>query len=212
MKARKLNITQAKKYIKKTFSLNKAPTSDYNKQIFKKAITNKWDIERANYQANLLLDENYDSEFIKNQALFEMKNISIIKFLKHFMEGFDCLFCIFAIIGLIISALSAPLLSYLNSLIFTHVGNTSEERENLTEEELMKLNVKHEMNSEIKKELLFGSIEIVGNIVGYGFFGLLTRRCIYNFKKKYFSLILSQEQLGLILQIFMNSQQKYKHK
>jgi ATP-binding cassette subfamily B (MDR/TAP) protein 1 len=50
------------------------------------------------------------------------------------------------------------------------------------------------MNSNIKKQLIFGSCELVGNIVGYGFFGLLSKRCLYNFKKKYFSLILSQEQ------------------
>ena len=110
------------------------------------------------------------------------------------MEGIDWLFLVLAIIGIFIGALASPLLSYLNALIFSNVGNTSEDRENLTEEEIMKLNVKEQMNSNIKKQLIFGSIELVGNIMGYGFFGLLSKRCIYNFKKKYFSLILSQEQ------------------
>ena len=58
----------------------------------------------------------------------------------------------------------------------------------------MKLNVKEEMNSNMKNELIFGCIELVGNIMGYGCFGLLSKRCIYNFKKKYFAVILSQEQ------------------
>jgi len=40
----------------------------------------------------------------------------------------------------------------LNAIIFTNVGNTSENRENLTAEEIMKLNVKDQMNSNIKKQ------------------------------------------------------------
>ena len=58
----------------------------------------------------------------------------------------------------------------------------------------MKLNVKETMESNIKKQMIYGSVSLVGNIVGYGFLGLLSSKCLYNFKKKYFSLILSQEQ------------------
>ena len=188
------NITQANRYLKNTFRLSKAPLPNYNKRIFRKFVSNKWDIERAHYQAGLLLDQKYDSEFIKSQALFQRKKVGIIKFHLHFMEGIDWLFLALAIIGIFISALASPLLSYLNAIIFSNVKNTSEERGNLTEEEIMKLNVKEQMNSNIKKRLIFGSIELVGNIIGYGFFGLLSKRCIYNFKKKYFSLILAQEQ------------------
>ena len=58
----------------------------------------------------------------------------------------------------------------------------------------MKLNVKDTMNSNIKKQLIYGAISLVGNLLGYYFIGLLGTRCLYNFKKNYFNVILSQEQ------------------
>jgi hypothetical protein len=184
----------ANQYIKNKFRLKKAPSTHYNKQIFRRNTTNLIDIEKAHYEAELLLSENYDPNSIKSQTLFEKRSISVFKFHCHFMQGIDWFFLILAIIGIIIGALASPLLSYLNSIIFTKVGNTSEDRTDLTAEEIMKLNVKDTMNSNIKYHVIFGCIELVGNIIGYGFFGLLSKRCIYYFKKRFFSLILSQEQ------------------
>ena len=155
------------------FWFHRAPVSNYNKQILKRANTNRWDIQRAHYQAKKVLREKEDSDIIKNESLFKRQKVSIIKFNLHFMEGIDWIFLALAIIGILIGALSSPLLSYLNAIIFSNVGNTSENRENLSAEEIMKLNVKEQMNSNIKKQLIFGSIELVGNIMGYGFFGLL---------------------------------------
>ena len=189
-----MNLTQAIKYMRNILQLKRVPVANYNKQIYRRASSNKWDIERAKYQAELLLEQEEDSDIIKNLYLFKRQNVSIIRFHLHFMEGIDWLFLALAIIGIFVSALASPLLSYLNAIIFSNVGNTSESRQDLTAEEIMKLNTKEQMNSNIKKQLIFGSCELVGNIVGYGFFGLLSKRCLYNFKKKYFSLILSQEQ------------------
>ncbi len=189
-----MNLTQAIKYMSNIFRLKKVPVANYNKQIYRRASSNKWDIERAKYQAELLLEQEEDSDIIKNLYLFKRQNVSIFRFHLHFMEGIDWLFLALAIIGIFVSALASPLLSYLNAIIFSNVGNTSESRQDLTAEEIMKLNTKEQMNSNIKKQLIFGSCELVGNIVGYGFFGLLSKRCLYSFKKKYFSLILSQEQ------------------
>ena len=58
----------------------------------------------------------------------------------------------------------------------------------------MKLKVKKTMESNIKKQLIYGSISFIGNVVAYYFIGLNSTRAIYNFKKKYFTRILSQEQ------------------
>ena len=55
----------AQQYLKSTFRLNKAPTSNYNKQIFRRDTTNKIDIEKAHYEAELLLSEKYDLNAIK---------------------------------------------------------------------------------------------------------------------------------------------------
>ena len=189
-----VNFQQAEKYIENKFWFHQVPVPNYNKQVLRRVNTNSWDIDKAHYKTDELIREEEVAENIKDQFLFERQNVSILKFHLHFMEGIDWLFLVLAIIGIFIGALASPLLSYLNSIIFSNVGNTSENRQNLTAEEIMKLNVKEQMNSNIKKQLIFGSIELVGNIMGYGFFGLLSKRCIYNFKKKYFSIILSQEQ------------------
>ena len=189
-----VNIDQANNYMENIFTFNRAPLSNYNKQILSRARINRWNISKALYKEKELLREREDVANIVNQSLFERQKVSIFRFHLHFMEGIDWLFLALAIIGILISSLALPLLSYLNAIIFTNVGNTSEDRGSFSEEEIMKLNVKEEMNSNIKYELIFGSIELVGNIMGYGFFGLLSKRCMYNFKKKYFSVILSQEQ------------------
>ena len=194
MKDFSITITQALKFISNSFSLTKAPMSNYNKQMLLSPNAGPWYIDRSRYQNNLTLEEKIDFGFIKRENLFQKQKVSILRFHLHFMEGIDWLFLALAIIGIFIGALASPLLSYLNAIIFSNVGNTSENRENLTAEQIMKLKVKEEMNSNIKKQLIFGSIELVGNIMGYGFFGLLCKRCIYNFKKKFFTVILAQEQ------------------
>ena len=74
------------------------------------------------------------------------------------------------------------------------MGNTSENRASLSATELMKLKVKDTMESNIKKQLVCGAISFVGTIISYFFFGLMCTRSLRNFKRKYFTLILSQEQ------------------
>ena len=149
-----VNFQQAENQFENRFLFNHVPKSNYNKNILQRANTNRWDINRAHYQAKELLREKEDAEFIKNQFLFHRQKVGIIRFHLHFMEGIDWLFLALAIIGILIGALASPLLSYLNALIFSNVGNTSEDRENLTAEEIMKLNVKEQMNSNIKKQFL----------------------------------------------------------
>ena len=50
------------------------------------------------------------------------------------------------------------------------------------------------MNSNIKKQLIYGSIALVDNFTSYFFMGLISTRSLYNFKKTYFRLIFAQEQ------------------
>ena len=196
IKPEKINTNKAfKNSLKNALTLKRAPTSYYNKHIYQRAITvGKFDIEKAHYQAEILLDEEDNSATLKNQSMFETKDISIFKFYCHLLEGIDWLYLILGILGILVCALAGPVLSYLNATVYSKVGNTSEYRSDLTSEEIMKLNVKETMESNIKKQMIYGSASLVGNIVGYGFLGLLSSKCLYNFKKKYFSLILSQEQ------------------
>ena len=58
-------------------------------------------------------------------------------------------------IGCLAAGVSTPLIYYLNSMVYTDVGKTSEKRGTLSEEELMKKQVKETMNSNIKKQFLY---------------------------------------------------------
>ena len=150
-----------------------------------------FDEERAIYQAKLLFDEE---EEIQGQQMFKRKKINIIQFFFHFFEPIDYLYFALGMIGSIACGISDPLLTYINSNVYTDVGNSSENNGSLSEKELMHLKVKDTMESNIKKQLIYGSISFVGNIVAYFFIGLNSTRALYNLKKKYFTLILSQEQ------------------
>ena len=183
-----------KEFIKKGLSLKRAPTSKYNQKIFEKRVSTKIDLEKAHYEAELMLDEEDNSLELRDQPLFENKHINIFKFYRHFFEPIDWLYLILALIGCLIVGLSSPIMTYLNSNVYSSVGNSSENRASLSAAEIMKLNVKDTMNKNIKKQIIYGSISLVGNFIGYFFIGLIGTRCLYNFKKKYFTLILSQEQ------------------
>jgi len=183
----------SKNYLKNALSLRRAPTSKYNNQIYRRATTSRIDIEKAHYEAELLLDEEDDSKLMKNQYMFERKDVNIFKFYCHLFEPIDYLYLVLGIIGLLACGCTSPILSYLNATVYSDVGNSSENRNDISEEEIMKLNVKDTMNSNIKHEFIYGAISLVGNILGYHFIGLLSTRCLFNFKKKYFSVILSQE-------------------
>ena len=64
----------------------------------------------------------------------------------------------------------------------------------MSEEDLMKENVEDSLNTNIKQQIIYGSIALVDNFIGYFFIGIICTRTFYNFKKIYFRLIFSQEQ------------------
>jgi len=183
----------SKNSIMNSISLKKSPTSDFNRKIFNRSNTTKIDVEKAHYEAKLLLDEEEDSFNLENQFVFKRKNISIFKFFCHLCEPIDWLYLILGIIGLLICASAGSVLAYLNATVYSDIGNTSENRGSLSEEEIMKLKVEKTMNDNIKQKIVCGVITLVGNIIGYFFFGLMGTRVLYNFKKRYFKLLLSQE-------------------
>ena len=179
--------------MKKSLSIKRELTSGYNHKIFNRANTTYYDIEKAHYEAQLLLDDDPEA-YERNQFLFERMHISFFKFYFHLFEPIDYLYLILGIIGSAIRGLVSPVMTYLNATVFSNVGNTSESRASLSATELMKLKVKDTMESNIKKQLVCGAISFVGTIIAYFFFGLMCTRSLRNFKIKYFTLILSQEQ------------------
>ena len=139
-----------------------------------------FDEERAIYQAKLLFDEE---EEIQGQQMFKRKKINIIQFFFHFFEPIDYLYFALGMIGSIACGISDPLLTYINSNVYTDVGNSSENNGSLSEKELMHLKVKDTMESNIKKQLIYGSISFVGNIAAYFFIGLKTKKLLKQKRK-----------------------------
>ena len=59
-------------YLKNTFSIEKAPLSDYNYKIYNRS-SSKIDIEKAHYEAELLLDQE-EKFFYYEKSIYVPKN------------------------------------------------------------------------------------------------------------------------------------------
>ena len=176
----------------KRITLKKVNTSCHNKEVLRRATTLRISEEKANYETELIWEN--EETMMKGQEMFPRKKISPFKFFFHLFEPIDWVYFIIGIIGCLACGISTPLIYYLNSEVYSEVGNTSEQRESLSEEEIMKENVKDTLNSSIKKQLIYGAIALVDNFLSYFFIGLISTRCLYTFKKRYFKAIFAQEQ------------------
>ena len=103
--------------MKKSLSIKRELTSGYNHKIFNRANTTYYDIEKAHYEAQLLLDDDPDA-YERNQFLFERMHISFFKFYFHLFEPIDYLYLILGIIGSAIRGLVSPVMTYLNTRLF----------------------------------------------------------------------------------------------
>ena len=115
----------------------------------------------------MLLEEEDDSHLAKNQAMFELKHITFFFYFCHLFEPIDWLYLVIGTIGLLACCLCNPILNYINANVYSEVGNTSEDRDSLDEIEIMELIIKDTMNSNIKQQIIIGTINLVGNILEY---------------------------------------------
>ena len=182
----------SKKNLMRQLTLKQINIPSQNNQILKRATTTKINVEKANYLTDLIWEKERAN--IDEKEMFDRKSISVFKFYYTLFEPLDWLFFALGMIGCLASGISTPLIYYLNAEIYTGVGKTSEGRGTLSEEEIMKQNVKNKMNANIRKQLIYGSIALVDNFIAYFFIGLVCTRSLYNFKKRYFQAIFSQEQ------------------
>ena len=88
-----------KNSLKNSLTLRRAPTSNYNYEIFNRAST-KIDLEKAHYEAQLLLDEEEDSITLKDEFMFQRIDVNIFQFFCHLFESIDWLYLILGIIGI----------------------------------------------------------------------------------------------------------------
>ena len=99
-----------------------------------------------------------------------------------------------ALIGSIGSGISMPLQAYISTELFSDIGNTSENIYTNMDSNTINENIEKVFNRQIKKLLTFGSISFVCTFLSVTFWNLVAQRDIHNFKYKYFSLLLKQEQ------------------
>ena len=177
-------------------NLKKAPSVDFNHQMvkMKRKHTSQIDIEKAQREAVALLSEGDADQIMKDKLMFEKQSVNLFRIYCHLFEPIDWFFLVFALIGSIGAGISMPIMSYLSSDVYSDVGNTSESRDSVANVEFMKSIVKKSMNDQIKKQLIYGALSFVCNFLSVAFWSLIGNRCVYNLKKKYFTIILSQEQ------------------
>ena len=178
--------------VSKNLSIQKVQTPAYNHELLRRATTTRIDLEKMNYNSELIWEE--EKANAEDQEVFKRKKMSLFRFYYILFERLDWIFLIFGLIGCLAAGVSTPLIYYLNAMVYTDVGNSSEKRGTLAEEEIMKEQVKKTMNSNIKKQFIYGAIALVDNFLAYFFIGIICTRILYNFKKTYFRLIFAQEQ------------------
>ena len=174
-------------------ALKRAPTSDYNRQVMKKKKTFEVDTDKAQKEANDLLNEDNAQQIMNKKLMFEKQDVGLCKIHCHLLEPLDWFLLVLALVGSIGSGASMPLLSFFNSDVLSDIKNTSEIR-GMSEVELMYYIVKKTMDHQIKLQLISGAISFVCNFLNTFCWSLIGNRCIYNLRKKYFTLILAQEQ------------------
>ena len=183
--------TNAKELLK-NITLKKAKKSFPNQKILRRATTTRIDLEKVVYQSESIWEQ--EKEKPEDEEVFKRKRINIFRLYYILLERIDYLYLILGLIGCLAAGFSTPLVYYLNAEVYSGVGKTSENRENMSAEEIMKQKVKDTLTSSIKKSFIYGSIAFVDNFIGYFFIGILCTKALYNFKKIYFRLIFSQEQ------------------
>ena len=174
--------------------LKRAPSVDFNHKLMKKKHTSQLDIEKAKREAEALLKEGDANQMMKDKLMFEQQSVSLFRLYNHLFEPIDWLFLVLAIIGSIGAGCSMPIMSYLSSDVYSDVGNTSESRDTIDNIAAMEAIVEDTMDDQIKKQLIYGAVSFVCNFFSVCFWSLIGNRCVYNLKKKYFTVILSQEQ------------------
>ena len=133
--------------------------------------------------------------------MHEVQSISLCQIYFHFFEPIDYLFLVLAIIGAIASGVVSPIIFCLSSENFNNIGNTSEISSINAPPHILQMileqmhnSIRKNMNENIRRQLICGSIAFVSNFLSLTFWSLIGNRCIHKLKKSYFTLLLSQEQ------------------
>ena len=158
--------------------MSRRTSSYYNYEELQKEAEEMRDVERAE-------DE------LKQNLMFEEKDVSLIQIYCHLAEPIDYFYIVLATIGSIAAGLSMPIMSYLSTDLFSDVGNTSEYA---NDPEKLLQRVKHAFDVQIKRFLVLGVIMFVANFLSICFWTLVGSRLCHRLKRNYFTVLLNQEQ------------------
>jgi hypothetical protein len=159
------NFQASPKSLLKNLTLKKTKKSFSNHKILRRATTTRIDLEKTIDQSEIIWDE--EKEKPEDEEVFKRKRINIFKLYYILLERIDYLYLVLGLIGCLAAGFSTPLVYYLNAEVYSGVGKTSENRENMSAEEIMKQKVKDTLTSSIKKSFIYGSIAFVDNFIGY---------------------------------------------
>ena len=165
-----------------------------NKKILKRTIINiNNDLSQNSFSSTKIKLRKNNKEKRKKETQENIKKISIFHLYIHLSKPIDYLYMILALIGSIGSGISMPIQAYISSDLFSDIGNTSE---SITFDQIiiMRENVEKAFDRQIKKLLIYGIISFICNFLSISFWNLIGQRNMHNFKCKYFSLLLRQEQ------------------
>ena len=150
-----------------------------------------YDLEELRREAEEMRDAKNAEDELKKNLMFDEKDVSLFHIYCHLAESIDYFYMVLATIGSIGAGCTFPIMSYLSTDLFSDVGNTSEYS---NDPERLLNRVKHAFDTQIKRFLIVGAIVGVCHFLSICFWTLVGSRMCHSLKRRYFTVILSQEQ------------------
>ena len=150
-----------------------------------------YDYEELKREAENMRDIENAKEELKKNLFFEEKDVSLFHIYKHLAEPLDYIYMALATIGSLGAGIALPIMSYLSTDLFSDVGNTSEYATDINR--IMTV-VKKAFNKQIKRFFIIGACMFVANFLSICFWTLMGSRMCHSLKRRYFTVILNQEQ------------------
>ena len=167
----------------------------FNIKNIKRIYSYQIDFDKRKQKYKSLINEDEENIKISQEKVEEKeKTLWLFGIYYHLNSKIDWFFLFIAIIGSFGSGISSPIMSFTTSDVYSEIANTSENRETEFQIEEMKNIVIRTLNYQIKRQIKFGILTFISFFINIFFWSLVGNRAVYNFKKKYFSLILKQEQ------------------
>ncbi len=167
----------------------------FNIKNIKRIYSSQIDFDKRKQKYKSLINEDEENIKISQEKVEEKeKTLWLFGIYYHLNSKIDWFFLFIAIIGSFGSGISSPIMSFTTSDVYSEIANTSENRDTEFQIEEMKNIVIRTLNYQIKRQIKFGILTFISFFINIFFWSLVGNRAVYNFKKKYFSLILKQEQ------------------